>query len=1384
MDKRAFVRHEVNFEVTLCSSTIKDHLCRVKDFCFGGMLLELKPQDFARNPNLTTLIRNDLIDIKVNLHAHGGKPAGEYSQSGKIARIEGLHIGIAFIKPNSSTIAGIQHLANVNLGNNANKMSASEFKSDGKNDSSHYNAEARKIARTKYSEKQEYEILNKTLGFIQKYFSEKVSAYFKQLNDDFQHAIEFAKDNAEQNELFDASNKFKKYAQKAESDIKQKIIVPFQDYALKNSFDLSYLKKDSASQKLSLIDKGDFEDWLVVKVMATKVETSNSDALQELQIRFGELSGLANGVQNNPISPAVICYAFNETISKLPIDTKIRKLVYSSFEQNIAFNLKDFYKQLNEFLGKQGVLEEFDIIDHIGKLGGIKPRQQAAKPTPPPEQKTNQEHTTHEQEGVSTHPNNVVPFQQSTSGSQQASAQTHSGQASSSGHDAGQASSPMGDYMAGSYTPFNNLEALATSPQAHAQPQALKAQLQLPESASQQLQQFNVQQQIARNAAETVKNLINNYRKTSSNVFYMPKVDQSIPVFEPVKVTSTLQNLQAVEINEEDQELPLSQRVQNAIQEINGEAGRIDDAQASALNLIERLFESILDLENMNDDVKAWIKKLEIPFVKLLLADENFLQDLEHPARQVLNTIAKLGRSGVMANPNNAALVSKSLKKLVEEFNNDISVFNSANHELQDLLERQEKMYKKNLERVREAAQGQFKMKAAKRFVNEMLEDSITERDVPKALASLLDAGWRDLLDITVVKQGTDSESWNEYENVIHSMIQLLNPNRENIDLRALLSSIKKGMNAVSASGEFNDQKILNELKQLIDARKDENIKVATVHFPSGTFHQIQSEHSDVEDVWLRRASNLEIGNWLEVDSDASIFSQEDIVTDNEGNPIITKAQMRLAWHDEDSEEFVFVNHQGMKVIDVQVAALASLMKEGKAVLIDDQNLPVVDLGLDRMVQKFYEQLVHHASHDELTGLKNRRELERQIKHALTESRQQNFRHALALFDFNQVTQINEELGYDAGDELLKQFAKLISKNTPKNSVVARLSRDQFGLLLPKVTQKTSSVIFKNLKKQINEFVFTWEDKNHSSKCAAGSTIINQNSNSVYSIMEEAQKACDKARQSMDQKNETHIVETEGEQTSNALTRWLNKIDSAISNNRLQLKCQKIKSLKDENAPTLYEMLLSIKDENDEELNIAEFIHAAECSEKMQLLDRWAIKNVLSWMESAPDIVKQINGFGINLSGHSLNDDDLLYFIFENMVEQSHVPRQKVCFEVTESTAVNNLADLADFMKEMQNIGCRFSLDNFGSETSSYHFLKKLSLNYVKLDGEFVKNIASNETDYAMVKSMNDMVHFLGKQTVANDVNDKQTLEALKEIGVDYVQGMAVEAPFALANLR
>jgi diguanylate cyclase (GGDEF)-like protein len=1388
MDKRAFERQAVDFKIILKSQPIKDQVCRVKDFCFGGMLLTVEAKDIAKNPNITTLIRNDLVDIQIQLPEHGNRPAGEYSISAKIARIDGLNMGIAFIKPDSNTIAGIQKLANLDSKNDPDKMTAAEFTSDLETIKHHFDLEARKEAKSKYPESQERILLKKALDFIESYFEKNMSDFFQQLQKDVMEAIEMAKDNAEQNALFDANNKFSKYAQKAENDIKRELSFPFSELALKGNFDLAYLKKDSGTQKLSLIEKGDFEDWLIVKVMATKVETSNNELLQELQIRLKELSGLASGVQNNPISPAVICYAFNQTMSSLPVELNLRKIIYSSFETNVALKLDKFYRAFNDFFAEQGILKEFDILDHIGK---ITPKRN----TPPRIPAKNEQesgsnaHTNNESDSIDNgYTQSGVGAAQNGGGSSEASSQQT--QTENSGNEAGgnvhqlhsdnantQNSSGNSSHN-GSYQPTNNVSALENS--GTQEPEILREKLSLPEGSSNQYQQLNVQQQIARNAAETVKNLINNHRNNSSNIFQLPKQDLSKPAFEKKAVKSTLQTLQSQSSNE-DYTLPLSQRLHAALQENQSEEMRIGDEEGAAINLTERLFDSILDLKNINADLQQWIKKLEIPFAKLLIQDEGFLQNVEHPARKVLNTIAKLGRSGIFTNESNTKLVDKTIDKLVEEFESDISVFNSANHELEDLLERQEKIYKKNLHRVKEAAQGQFKTKAAKRFVDKTLEDSIAEQDIPKALATLLDAGWRDLLNITVVKHGADSAEWKEYEGVVQTMIQTLNSDREKPDLKPILSSIKNGLNSISPSGEFKDARTISELKQLFTAKQTDEIP--SVSFPQGTFsEENKADESEIEEIWIKRAKKLNIGDWLEVDSDANIFSQDDQSYDDEGNIKITKAQMRIAWHDEDREEFVFVNHQGMKVIDVEVLELAGILQNGKATLIEDQNQPVVDLGLDKMVHKFYEQLVHHASTDELTGLKNRREFERQLKNALRESRNRDIKHMIAIFDFNQVKEINEKLSYEAGDEFLKQISELITKNTPKNTTKARLSSDQFSILLPKADKKTSAIIFKHLKKQIDAFSFNFEKTEFFPNCSIGTALIDSNTKSASSALTAALQACEKA-QAQSKDKQTVIEEAEDSSESDSLQKWLNRIDTAIEEQKLQLMCQKISPLNDDSMPDQYEILLSIKDEQDAEINIADFIHAAECSDKMQLLDRWVIKNVLSWMQHSPEIVSKMGNLGINLSSHSLNDEELLYFIFENLVEQDKVPKPKVCFEVSESIAVNNVADLADFINEMQNIGCQFSLDDFGSESSSYNFLKNLSLNYVKLDGSFIRNLNKNETDFAMVKSMNDMVHFLGKKTIANEVEDDETIQALKEIGVDYIQGKAVEMPLALANL-
>jgi len=196
-----------------------------------------------------------------------------------------------------------------------------------------------------------------------------------------------------------------------------------------------------------------------------------------------------------------------------------------------------------------------------------------------------------------------------------------------------------------------------------------------------------------------------------------------------------------------------------------------------------------------------------------------------------------------------------------------------------------------------------------------------------------------------------------------------------------------------------------------------------------------------------------------------------------------------------------------------------------------------------------------------------------------------------------------------------------------------------------------------------------------------------------------------------------------------------------------------------------------------------DFIKAAEEYSRMGSVDRWVIESVLVWMKENPDVLSRMGGFSINLSGHSLNDETFLDFIFEALVRYQ-VPRQKLIFEITETTAVANLEDAADFINEMKGIGCRFSLDDFGAGQSSYAYLKRLPVDFIKIDGAFVRNISEDDVDYALVKSITEMGHFLNKKIVAEFVSSEEILEVVKDIGVDYVQGYYLGRPVMIEDLE
>ena len=239
-----------------------------------------------------------------------------------------------------------------------------------------------------------------------------------------------------------------------------------------------------------------------------------------------------------------------------------------------------------------------------------------------------------------------------------------------------------------------------------------------------------------------------------------------------------------------------------------------------------------------------------------------------------------------------------------------------------------------------------------------------------------------------------------------------------------------------------------------------------------------------------------------------------------------------------------------------------------------------------------------------------------------------------------------------------------------------------------------------------------------------------------------------------------------------------------MNEDRLVLNCQRISAVGgNRETDDHYEILLTMLDEMGDAMPPAEFILAAETYQRMSIIDRWVIERVLQWMSENRGALDNFGGFSINVSGHSVNDETFPDFVLEQF-SRSQAPTSKICFEITETAAIANLENARDFMSRMKIIGCRFSLDDFGTGLSSYSYLRNLPVDYVKIDGVFVKDIVDNPGDYAVVRSINEIGHYMGKQTIAEYVENEDVMKCIREIGVDYMQGYHIAKPFRLEDLR
>src|SRR5215203_583924 len=471
------------------------------------------------------------------------------------------------------------------------------------------------------------------------------------------------------------------------------------------------------------------------------------------------------------------------------------------------------------------------------------------------------------------------------------------------------------------------------------------------------------------------------------------------------------------------------------------------------------------------------------------------------------------------------------------------------------------------------------------------------------------------------------------------------------------------------------------------------------------------------------------------------------------------------------------------------------LSKDGKEYSVRDSAAPIYDrsgasLGAVLVFKDVTQlrgmerEMIYLASHDALTGLINRREFEVRLKRAIRGARAERRHHVLLYLDLDEFKVVNDTCGHLVGDEMHKQITALLRSRVRRSDILARLGGDEFGVLLEDCPLDHARQIAEEMRRTVREFRFCWRDQIFEVGVSIGLVPINADSGDLAHVMSAADAACYVAKDSG--RNRVHEYEIDDTLVAGRYgeMQWIHRIHRAFEDRRFRLFYQLIQPLGTETPARelLCEVFIRMLDRTGKIIEPSAFIAAAERYHLIGSLDRWVVKTAFSALAEAQrrEWSRPVL-FAINLSGQSIGEESFLSYVVEEL-EKSTVDSRRICFEITETAAISKLDSAIRFISVLKTKGCRFILDDFGSGLSSFAYLRDLQVDFLKIDGEFVQNMMEDRVKRAMVESINQIGHVMGLQTIAEWVENRQTLEALKELGVDYAQGFWLCRPQPLVH--
>jgi len=821
----------------------------------------------------------------------------------------------------------------------------------------------------------------------------------------------------------------------------------------------------------------------------------------------------------------------------------------------------------------------------------------------------------------------------------------------------------------------------------------------------------------------------------------------TVPVAEPTQVHSALQQLwQKSDTRQGHVRQDLEQAL--ASQDVV-----LPAENREAIDTLEHVTQNLVESESISDFIKPFITELEQPLSMMMLNDPSMMFNPHHPGRVALNSLSKLGRMTTTGQDR----VSEKLKSMLHEIDTNSSPealekqFQELQSGVDTMLAEAERRAKMNADRVAQAAEGEHRVEQAREKIARLISKDTSGRTLPAIVMEWLEQGWKPLLTLIYLREGIESKRFRGAVKLYRQVLSLFNPSNS-------------GRNELLERFTPLNKLMRHELDQLNGPRPDhshwhDEIKIAAEqHLESGEIEEVvevpvevEEEKPNLEGKGARRALNLQVGDWLllvEQDQNASVV-----------------------WIAEDGSKFACVNHSGMKVVDFTLEELASALDDGSVKRLYEQEESAVDQSIDALVQQIYSDLSAQANTDALTQINTRQHFMRHLKEEAAKSHRSNLTHTLCMIDIDQFKLINSEYGVEGGDECLKAVAALLLKFCEHKTDCARMGSNEFAILFQHADLASGENKARELKKELEQMEVSSDKHKFRIHLSMGVSELNYQVADEIDLVEFAESACLSAKDKGGSRVYRYIEDDNARIKRDEFMSWANKLNQALEADQLDLLCLPVTAIQEaEKEHRQYEVIISIEDEKGTQIPPLEYLQAAEHYSRMYLVDRWTLEQLIKWMSSHPDEVAKIDRFMLKLSGYSMNDDTLLAFIFDQAREHD-IPVDKLCFELNETSAIQNIEDATDFMHEMRSLGCEFTLSDFGTGQSSFEYLKQLPVNYVKIDHTFISELVTSSADYAMVKSIHEIAHFMAKKTIAEQVNDEDTLNILRSIGIDLAMG-------------